>query len=251
MVKGSFALITGASSGLGLEFAKQLAAEGYGIILVGRRAERLRTVAAEIEKNSFSRTEVIEADLVTAEGTEQVCARLLDADNPVRFLVNNAGYGLSGRFDQTSISEELEHLAIHIAAPLELTKAAISGMLSRRDGRVIIVSSIAGYLSRGTYSAHKSWGLNFARFMNSSYRKRGVNVSAVAPGFTRTEFHKRMNMDVANVPRALWLNSSLVVRKALRAVESGRAICIPTLRYKLLLGVAALVPRKWHQSFFN
>ena len=251
MTENKWALVTGASSGLGLEFVRQLAIQGHDIVLVGRNEGRLEAVAAEIEKNYFSTTEVIRADLVSARGIAKVCARLKSVDRPIRVLINNAGSGIMEKFEASSREDERDQLAIHVTAPLELSKAAIPGMLSRREGRIVIVSSVAGYLFRGTYSSHKSWGLNFARSMNASYRQRGVHFSAVAPGFTRTEFHQRMGMDAAKVPNMLWLKPPVVVRAALRAVATGRSTTIPSLRYKLLVALGIVVPRRWHQKFFS
>jgi short-subunit dehydrogenase len=111
-----------------------------------------------------------------------------------------------------------------------------------------MVSSVAGYLARGTYSAHKAWGLSIARSLTATYGSSGVVVTAVAPGFTRTEFHQRMGMNVRGVPDFMWLSASGVVRSALRASAKGKAVSIPSFRYKALVAISALVPRKLHQS---
>ena len=251
MTKNKWALVTGASSGLGLEFVRQLAAQEHDLVLVGRNRGRLQAVAAEMEKNHFSTVEIICADLMSTQGITEVCARLENVERPIRVLINNAGSGIMKKFEASSAEDERAQLAIHVSAPLELSKAALPGMLARRDGRIVIVSSVAGYLFRGTYSSHKSWGLNFARSINAAYRQQGVHLSAVAPGFTRTEFHQRMGMDSSKVPNVLWLKPPEVVRAALKAVEAGRSVTIPTLRYKILVALSAVVPRGWHQKFFS
>lgn len=242
------AVITGASSGLGAEYARHYASVGYRVVLVARDARRLTTLAKELSDTFGGEAEVLRADLHLSQDRELVAARLRSELNPVRVLVNNAGYGIAGDVDSSDPQEEIDHLTIHITAPLELTKAALPGMLERGEGRIIIVSSVAGYLARGTYSAHKAWGLSFARSTHETYRRRGVHVSAVAPGFTRTEFHQRMNMETSGIPDALWLRASRVVLSSVRAVERGRAVVIPSVRYKMLLAVAALVPKKFHQT---
>ena len=247
-LSGPTALITGASSGLGAEYARHYASVGHRVVLVARDTVRLSALAQELSEAFGVDAEVLAADLHIAKDRNRVAERLRSVANPVRVLVNNAGYGIAGEVDSSDPQEEADHLTIHVTAPLELTKAALPGMLERGEGRIIIVSSVAGYLARGTYSAHKAWGLTFARSANETYRRRGVHVSAVAPGFTRTEFHQRMAMETAGIPGVLWLSAPRVVLESVRAVEKGRAVVIPSSRYKILVAVAALLPKKFHQA---
>jgi short-subunit dehydrogenase len=243
-----WALVTGASSGLGVEYARALARSGHNLVLVARNRDRLTSLADTLAQEFSLECEVLPADLHTSRDVARVAKRLGDESKPIRVLVNNAGYGIPGHLAESDASLERDHLAIHVTAPLELTKAALPGMLERGEGRVVFVSSVAGYLSRGSYSAHKAWGLTMARSLNATYKPRGVHVSAVAPGFTRTEFHQRMNMDITMFPGFLWLQAPYVVERSLRAVEAGRAITIPSLRYKALVAIAAVLPTKWHQA---
>ena len=247
-LSGPTALITGASSGLGVEYARHYASVGHRVVLVARDTVRLSALAQELSETFGVDAEVLAADLHIAKDRNRVAERLRSVANPVRVLVNNAGYGIAGEVDSSDPQEEADHLTIHVTAPLELTKAALPGMLERGEGRIIIVSSVAGYLARGTYSAHKAWGLTFARSANETYRRRGVHVSAVAPGFTRTEFHQRMAMETSGIPGVLWLSAPRVVLESVRAVEKGRAVVIPSSRYKILVAVAALLPKKFHQA---
>ncbi len=240
--------MTGASSGLGVEYVRQLAQSGHPVVLVARSEDRLRNLAAEIQAEFAVATEVLVADLHLARDVALVATRLADPTRPVRVLINNAGYGIGGDLAQSDLAAERDHLAIHVATPLELTKAALPGMLERGEGRIVFVSSVAGYLARGSYSANKAWGLTMARSLNASYRSQGVQVSAVAPGFTRTEFHQRMKMDISLFPAFLWLSDPYVVERSLRAVEAGRAISIPSLRYKLLVAIARVLPKRLHQT---
>lgn len=244
----TWAVVTGASSGLGSEFSRQLAARGHSVCLVARDAARLAELARGIEKKYSVATEVLAADLHDSRQRALVAQRLNDPARAVSWLVNNAGYGIAGDLAESDWESELHHHAIHVTAPLELTKAALPGMLERGLGRIVLVSSVAGYLSRGTYSAHKAWGLSLARSLSARYRTDGVVVSAVAPGFTRTEFHQRMDMNVSRVPGWMWLRAERVVADALRAAERGKAVSIPSLRYKALLAVASLTPKRWHQA---
>ena len=242
-----WALVTGASSGLGVEYVRALARGGHNIVLAARNRDRLKALAEELEQDFSVATEVIAADLHVPRDVARVAKRLADARKPIRVLVNNAGYGIGGDLAKSDRGVELNHLAIHVTVPLQLTHAVLPGMLERGEGRVVFVSSVAGYLARGSYSANKAWGLSMARSLNTLYRGRGVHVSAVAPGFTRTEFHQRMSMDITMFPRFLWLRASYVVERSLRAVEAGRAVTIPSLRYKALVAVAAILPTRFHQ----
>lgn len=248
MRSAQWALVTGASSGLGREFVTALAASGHNIILVARDTDRLAALAREVEGQYSVDTEVLRADLHRPRDLARVSQRLASRTKPVRVLINNAGYGIPGDLAESDLQSERDHLAIHVSVPLELTKAVLPGMLERGEGRVIFVSSVAGYLARGSYSAHKAWGLNMARSLNTTYKARGVHVSAVAPGFTRTEFHQRMKMDISAFPGFLWLSAPFVVKRSLLAVEAGRAVSIPSFRYKILVAVAALLPKRFHQA---
>jgi uncharacterized protein len=233
---------------LGAEFAQHYGALGYRLVLVARDRARLDALADIISTAHDVDVEVLPADLHSTRERARVIRRLRSTRHPISVLVNNAGYGIAGDLHSSDPEEEANHLGIHVAVPLELTKAVLPGMLERRYGRIILVSSVAGYLSRGTYSAHKAWGLSFARSTNEMYRRRGVHVSAVAPGFVRTGFHQRMGMEIAGIPGFLWLDAASVVASGARAVEKGKPVVIPSLRYKVLVGVAALIPRKFHQG---
>ena len=246
MVDSPWALVTGASSGLGTEFALQLARRGHSVVLVGRDASRLESVAESLAPMGVD-TEVLVADLHHPSAVARVATRLKSTGRPIRVLVNNAGYGIHGALATSDLVEERDHLAIHVTVPLELTKAALPGMLERGEGRIILVSSVAGFLSRGTYSAHKAWGLSLARSLNASHRRDGVHISAVAPGFTRTEFHQRMRMSVDAFPAVMWLRAEKVVRDALHGVEVGRAVVVPSIRYWLLVGASKMLPARTHQ----
>jgi short-subunit dehydrogenase len=247
MMANRWALITGASAGLGREFARQLARAGHSVVLVARDVEALSALATEIEETYAVATEVLSADLHKPEEVAVVAQRLGDTNKPVRVLINNAGYGIGGNLAHSDLQQERDHLAIHVSVPLELMKAALPAMVERGEGRIVIVSSVAGYLARGTYSAHKAWGLTMARSLHATYRSRGVFVSAVAPGFTRTEFHQRMDMDVSRLPRLMWLRADYVVRESLKALEAARPVVIPSFRYKALVALTTILPKRVQQ----
>lgn len=236
------ALITGASSGLGAEFARQLAATGANLVLVARDAAALEAVAAEISAAYAVTCEVLPADLTDPEGLQSVEHRLADEERPVGILVNNAGFGLGLRFDRNDIGDEDRHLDLHIRAPMHLTHAALPGMIARGGGRIINVASVAAFLPRGTYGAVKAWVVSFSRWANVTYTP--VTVTALCPGFTHTGFHERMGLPPGEegVPGWMWLSASDVVRTALRDAARGAAVSVPSLRYRVLVAAARLLP---------
>ncbi|WP_299168199.1 SDR family oxidoreductase [uncultured Arthrobacter sp.] len=236
------AMITGATAGLGAEFAEQLAALGNSLILVARDAARLEEKAAGLRSRFGVSVEVLVADLHDDDGVRRVLDRLRDSGEPVSILVNNAGYGLPKSFEANPLGDELNHAAIHLTVPLALSHAALEGMLARGSGRIVNVASVAGFTPRGTYGALKAAMINFSTWANFAYRRRGVTVMALCPGFVHTEFHQRMGMDKGAVPRWMWLNAAEVVRDALKDLSAGKAVSIPSLRYKVLAFIARNAP---------
>lgn len=237
------ALITGASAGLGAEFARQLARRGADLVLVARSAPVLDELAAELRDAHGVAVEVIAADLVDDAGIGRVVARLGDAADPVDLLVNNAGFGLPLQFADNDIDDEVRHLRLHVEAPMRLMHAAL-GTMRGRGGRIINVASVAGFISRSTYSACKQWLIGFSRWANAEYAADGVSVTAVCPGFTHTTFHERMGLPPGQegLPSIAWLHADAVVREGLRDAALGRAVSVPSLRYKLVVALTKVLP---------
>ncbi|MET1045002.1 MAG: SDR family oxidoreductase [Microbacteriaceae bacterium] len=239
------ALITGATAGIGAEFARQLAARGYDLVLVARDLRRLDRVAADLSERFGIDVHVIDVDLADAVALADVEKRLADPMRPIDLLVNNAGYGLKHDFEANDIEQEQRLLAVLVTAPMRLTHAALTQMLPRRHGTVINVASIAAFTPRGTYGAAKAWVLSFSRWANLHYRAQGVTVTALAPGLVYTEFHQRMGTQASRVPRVAWLTTQRVVRVALRDAEHGKALSVPSLRYKLAALATRVIPARW------
>jgi uncharacterized protein len=238
------ALITGASSGLGAEFARQLAARGAGLVLVAPDEGPLEDVAAGLRTRFGVDVEVFVVDLRVPAERDLVVRRLQDEARPIDVLVNNAGYGLPLGFERNEIDDEAGHLAVHVEAPMRLTHAALGRMLARGRGRIINVASVAAFAPWGTYGAVKAWVVSFSRWASVRYAPRGVTVTAVCPGFVHTKFQERLGLPPGRegIPGALWLEAPHVVRAGLRDASRGRAVSIPSVRYKLLLGLSRLVP---------
>ncbi|MBN6190006.1 SDR family NAD(P)-dependent oxidoreductase [Microbacterium sp. K35] len=238
------ALITGASAGLGAEFARQLARRRGDLILVARSADALEALAAELRSEYGVAVEVLVADLSEEEGVSRVAERLRDTSDPVDLLVNNAGFGLPLQFADNDIDDEVRHLRVHVEASMRLMHAALQSMRGR-GGRIINVASVAGFISRSTYSACKAWLIGFSRWANAEYARDGVTVTALCPGFTHTSFHERMGLAAGQegVPGLLWLDAPSVVRTGLRDAARGKPVSIPSLRYKVVVAVARVLPQ--------
>lgn len=227
------ALITGASSGIGEVFARKLAARGYGLILVARREDRLRTLAAALPGH----VEVLcadlasEAGLVAVERTIRNCAEL-------ELLVNNAGFGTMGRFWESDIAGQIRMHEVHVMATMRLTHAALAGMVPRGRGGVISVSSVAAFgQSAGSvsYCATKAWINSFTEGLDMELRKLNspVRVQALCPGFTVTEFHETLGIDPKVIADFLWLKADYVVQESLDGLDRGKVIVVPNWKYKI------------------
>ena len=236
------ALITGATAGIGAEFARQLAARGDDLVIVARDSARLAATAAALQHEFGVRVEALPADLLDPEGLDAVDRRLADERRPIDLLVNNAGYGVRGELDENSWEDERRHLDIHVSVPLQLTQTALRGMVARGRGRIVLVASVAAFTPRGTDSAAKAGAVMAARGANIVYRGRGVSVTAVCPGFVRTEFHDRMKVSTDGIPSFLWLQAPQLVRLALLGIDRGRSVVIPTVRYRLIAALARVLP---------
>lgn len=238
------ALVTGASSGLGAEFARQLAGRGADLVLVARDRAALEDIAARIHTEYRTNVEVLPADLVDEAGLATVEARLRDTTRPIQVLVNNAGFGLDLRFETNDIADEERHLDLHVRATMRLSRAALDSMLARGGGRIINIASVAAFLPRGTYGAVKAWVVSFSRWANLTYSPRGVTVTAVCPGFTHTNFHERMGLPPGKegVPKFMWLDARDVVSEGIRDAAAGKAVSIPSRRYKAIVALARFAP---------
>ena len=247
----AYALITGASSGIGKEYARQLAARGYDVVLVARDKERLKQVAESITKEHEVLYEIIKADLTLDSDIAKVIKRIEDDQKPIEVLVNNAGFGLNKAFHKSTEEEEKELLEILVTTPVRLTKAAVIKMLENKKGYVINVGSVAAWITTGTYSAAKSYLHTFSESLYAAYSKHGVYVSVVAPGFTKTEFHQRANIPIKSVPKWLWLTDEFVVKKSLVGAFDKESIIIPGIQYKFLKFLSTVLPRAVIRALSN
>jgi len=247
--KRGLAAVTGASSGIGAAFARALAAQGYDLLLIARRKDRLEELAAELAAKQGAKSEILTADLIVDADVGRVEERLRAASD-LEMLVNNAGFGVGGAFAESPIAGQDAMHRLHILATLRLTHAALPGMVARRSGGIINVGSVAGFLvSPGSlgYGLSKNWVNLFSEGLWLELRASGspVRVQALCPGFTYSEFHDVAGMDRTKLaPKAWWCSAEMVVAESLAGLERDKVYVIPGFRYKMLVGAVKLMPRR-------
>ena len=232
------ALITGASSGIGSAFARQLARPGCRLILVARRADRLQILAQELEQQG-AQAEILAADLATELGIQTVAEKIKN-EPLLDLLINNAGFGLHGRFASVPVELQAQMLRVHAEAPFRLTHAALQGMLARKRGAIINVASVGAWRRSANsvmYSATKSFLTMFSEALHKGLRGTGVKVQALCPGYIHTGFHQAnatmLEMKTQNIPGFMWLDARKVTAASLKALDRDQAVVVPGLIYKL------------------
>ncbi|MFF8954982.1 SDR family NAD(P)-dependent oxidoreductase [Streptomyces sp. NPDC014894] len=246
-VRGRCALITGASSGLGAAFADRLARRGYSLVLVARDEHRLAAVAEKAAERYGTRCEVLTADLASAADRRAVLERIGEG---VDFLVNAAGFGVSGAFWSVDRAELDAQLAVNVTSTQEFTHAAVAHMLEHDGGTVVNLSSITGLVpGRGsTYAASKAWILYFSQGLSHALRGTNTRVMVLAPGFVRTEFHARAGIDVRTVGDGWWMDPHAVVDQCLVDLRRGKTFSMPGIRNKAFIAAVSRLPRALAQQ---
>lgn len=242
------ALVTGGTSGIGAAFARLLAARGYDLVLVARSVDRLEEMAAELRAKGRT-VELLPADLADRDAVTRVAGRLTDADRPIDLLVNNAGFGMHASLLDPDVSEFDRGFEVMCRAVFVLGGAAARSMVERGSGKILNVSSTAGFLTMGGYSSIKAWVTSYSESLAVELRGTGVGVTALCPGWVRTEFHERAGIRSSSIPNFMWLDAEQLVSAALRDADRGKVISIPTLRYRALIGLVRLAPKSAIRSF--
>jgi uncharacterized protein len=244
------AVVTGASSGMGAVFARKLAARGYDLLLVSRREDRLRKLAEELTSEHGVSVDTLVADLATDDGREALGGRIRTALN-FGLLVNNAGFGTMGMFQQADLEPAEQMHRLHVLATLVLSHAALRNLEARPDHAaktgIINVSSVAAFAQSPTsicYNATKAWMNSFTEGLAIELATQGspVRVQALCPGFTYSEFHDRVGMDRGRIPKSLWMTPNFVVEESLRGFDRGDLFVIPGWRYRLLVAFMKTMP---------
>jgi uncharacterized protein len=238
-------LVTGATAGIGAEFADQLAARGDDLVLVARDTERLEQRAGELRERHGVAVEVLPADLSKPGDTARVADRLADPERPVDLLVNNAGFGMHARLLDEGMTEEIDvALGVMARAVVVLGGAAGRAMRSRGHGSIVNVSSTAGWVYLGAYSAVKAFVTSYTEALAIELRGTGVHATVLCPGWVRTEFHERAGINASRIPGVAWVDVRRLVTECLSDVAHGKVVSIPTKRWKVGIAIAEHVPRR-------
>ncbi|MFZ5929222.1 MAG: SDR family NAD(P)-dependent oxidoreductase [Acidobacteriota bacterium] len=241
-----FAVVTGASSGLGETFARKLAARGCSLLLAARRIDRLEALKLELERKNKVEVECFPCDLAKPAEAEGLAARIEAGATP-DLLVNNAGFGTLGFFHETDYARQVEMVNLHVLATMRLTRAVLPSMIRRGSGAIINVSSVAGFWRSGgnaSYCATKGWMNDFTEGLRIELDLLGspVTVQALCPGFTYTEFHDVLGIDRNKIPKWLWLDAGRVVEASLRGLETRKLFVIPGWQYRIGAALGELLP---------
>lgn len=236
-----WALVTGATVGIGESFTRLLASKGYNIALVARDEVRLHERAAGLREKYGNQTFVLPADLATKGGVKLVEKYIQSYE--IEVLINNAGFAINKVFTASDLGDEQDLLNVLVRTPMRLMHVILPGMKERKSGTIINVSSVAGFIAGGTYSAAKSYLTVLSESLSADLKGSGVKVSALCPGFTRTEFHKRARMKMKGLPSFMWLNADKLVAQSWKDAQANKPVSIPGWQYKLLMAIISITPR--------
>ncbi|HZI51665.1 MAG TPA: SDR family NAD(P)-dependent oxidoreductase [Terriglobia bacterium] len=241
--EGKWAIVTGASSGIGRALALECAAAGFDVVLTGRNEQALVEVARECSDRSRVKTDIIVAELARADSTDQLISRLAGQTRRYEILVNNAGFGINGTFADTDIGSEVDLLNVQLAAALKLTKAILPAMIARRSGRILNVGSVYCYAPvpfQSVYSACKAFLLSFSAAIRNELEGTGVTVTVFCPGITQTEFRTRAG--IAEKNKNSGMTAAAAARIAFGETMRGKAVVIPGAENRLFVVLAKLLP---------
>jgi short-subunit dehydrogenase len=238
-----WALVTGATAGIGESFTRLLAAQGFNIVLVARDEVRLHERAAGLREKYGVQTFVLPADLATKSGVKSVEKYIQSYE--IEVLINNAGFGINKAFTASNLADEQDLLNVLVRAPMRLMHVILPGMKKRKSGTIINVSSVAGFIAGGTYSAAKSYLTVISESLHTELKGSGIFISALCPGFTRTEFHKRGRMKMNGLPNFMWLNADRLVAQSWKDAQANKPVSIPGWQYKVLVAIISIAPRSF------
>lgn len=245
--QGQTALVTGASSGIGESFARQLAAQGVNLVLVARREERLQVLAAELQRDFGVATHVIALDLAEHGAAQALYARVQQQGLQIDILLNNAGLGKHGAFLKLPLETQMSMMRVNVDALTELTWLFGRDMVERRKGSILLVSSIAGYLpvpQFAIYAASKAYVLSFGKALHEEWRAHNVNVTVLCPGGTLTEFMEVAGQKIEGIRTLAMMSSDAVAGAGLSALARGRSVIVPGMLYKVSMAMVRFIPSR-------
>ncbi len=240
MIKIKTAIITGASSGIGAEYTRQLAQMNCDLILVARRKEKLEALVEElVQKYGINRSkiDIFVADLSVQEDIMRL-SKYIESKPDLDLLINNAGFGIDETFPVKDLKRQMDMITVHVTATVQLTNSALLGMIQRKHGYIINVSSVAAFYPMPgniTYSSTKCYLTYFSEGIQNEILGNGIYIQALCPGFTVTEFHQNLQRDRYRPPRLLWMQSQDVVNESLKSLESGKVIIVPGIMNKVVV----------------
>lgn len=244
--KEGYALITGASSGIGYELAKVLAKDGKNIVIVARSQDKLEELKTEIENKYGTSVRVLPKDLSNPNAPQEIFSELEKDGVNVDVLVNNAGYCVYGMFSETDLQKELEMIQVNATSLIHLTKLFLKGMLENKSGSILNVASLCAFLPaplESIYCATKSYVLHFSEALANELQGTGVSITCLCPGLAKTEFHKRAHMENTKVGKRKMMDAANVAEAGYKALKRGKVIVIPGLQYKFAPLLARVAPR--------
>ena len=235
-------VITGATAGIGKAYVEMFAHLGANITLVSRNTERMQAQVEALSSRFPNQTFSFETcDLAFESGIQKLEEYLKNSH--VDVLINNAGFATNQKFSDTDMDAETVAMNVMVNAVMRATHAVLPQMLER-GGEIVVVASVAGFLPGGTYSAIKAWNVSFVEGLSRQLKRSKVRISALCPGFTRTEFHERAGISTDPIPNWLWLDANKVVRTGWEDHLKGRVISVPGWQYKTLLSLTRILPRR-------
>ena len=247
-MKKTYALITGASSGIGLQIANNLASKGYNLILTARREDRLLNIANEIAEKFDVKVDYISCDLSDIDTPKQIFKFCLSRGYEVEILINNAGYGIASPFHETPMEVEEDFIRVLGTSVIALSKIFLPTMIERQSGKIMIVSSVASFSPpssiQALYGPIKTFMNRFSDAININYNHLGITSTALCPGFTVTEFHAASGVqnEMDRVPSFMKFSAERVAKEGVDAMFAGKPICVPTMTYKTLVFMLKYLP---------
>ena len=244
--KDGYALVTGASSGIGYELAKVLAKDGKNLVIVARSQDKLEELKTELENKYGTSVRVLPKDLSNPNAPQEIFSELEKDGVNVDVLVNNAGYGVYGMFSETDLQKELEMIQVNATSVIHLTKLFLKQMLENKSGWILNVASVCSFLSsplESVYCASKSLVLHFSEALANELQGTGVTVTCLCPGLAKTEFHKRAHMENTKVAKRKMMDAAAVAEAGYKALKKGKVVVIPGLIFKTAPLFARFAPR--------
>ena len=238
------ALITGGTAGIGAAFARALGARGDDLVLVARNADRLSEMATELKERYAVNVETVVADLAIRADVAGIAERLTSLEQPIDMVINNAGFGVRAKLTDADTTRHEQAIDVMIRAVLMLGAAAGRTMRQRGSGTIINVSSTAGFVAMGSYSAIKAWVTTYTESLANELHGTGVRVTALCPGYVRTEFHERAGINMGSLPQLMWLDADRLVADCLDDAAAGKVVSIPSKRYKVMITICEHLPHR-------